>query len=54
MADSNGTGSINLEQLENLHHVLGEPLTNVEAASAFKAMDSNRSGAISFEDFLAW
>jgi len=37
-----------------MHVVLGEPLTDEEGRSAFKAMDSNRSGNISFEDFLAW
>ena len=37
MADSTSRGSIELEELKNLHHVLGEPLTESEAASAFKA-----------------
>lgn len=34
--------------------MLGEPLTADELGSAFKAMDANRSGTVSFEDFLAW
>ncbi|EOD18892.1 inorganic pyrophosphatase [Emiliania huxleyi CCMP1516] len=54
MADSTSRGSIELEELKNLHHVLGEPLTESEAASAFKAMDSTKSGTVNFEDFLAW
>lgn len=54
IADENGVGEINRDQLGELHVVLGEPLTDQELASAFKAMDANRSNTISFEDFLAW
>jgi len=49
-----GSGEIDREQLGQLHIVLGEPLTEEELTSAFKAIDANRSGTISFEDFLAW
>lgn len=54
IADDDGSGEISLEQLKQLHIVLGEPLTDEEAKRAFKAMDSNRSGTVSFDDFLAW
>ena len=54
IADDTGDGFINREQLGQLHIVLGEPLEEAELSSAFKAMDANRSGTISFEDFLAW
>ena len=54
IADDTGAGEIDKEQLGQLHIVLGEPLTEVELNSAFKAMDANRSGSVSFEDFLSW
>ncbi|KAL3926100.1 MAG: hypothetical protein SGPRY_003462, partial [Prymnesium sp.] len=49
-----GSWLITYEQLMQMHVVLGEPLTEEEGRTAFKAMDSNRSGNISFDDFLAW
>ena len=54
IADDTGDGQINEEQLGQLHTVLGEPLTDEERHTAFKAMDSNHSGMVSFDDFLAW
>jgi len=54
IADDTGDGLITFEQLMELHVVLGEPLSEEEGKSAFKAMDNNRTGNISFEDFLAW
>ena len=32
----------------------GEPLSDDELSTAFKAMDINKSGQITFDDFLAW
>ena len=54
LADSTGDGYINATELGQMHTVLGEPLSDAEVASAFKAMDSSRSGAVNFEDFLSW
>lgn len=54
IADDTGDGRINKEQLGQLHTVLGEPLSDSELNSAFKAMDAAREGWITFEDFLAW
>ena len=54
LADSTGDGFIDEEELIAMHQVLGEPLTPSEATSAFKAMDMNESGNISFDDFLSW
>mmetsp|Transcript_12696 Transcript_12696/g.32417 ORF Transcript_12696/g.32417 Transcript_12696/m.32417 type:complete len:463 (-) Transcript_12696:554-1942(-) len=54
IADDSGDGRIDREQLGQLHAVLGEPLTEAELTSAFKAMDVSRQGSIEFEDFLAW
>jgi len=54
LADDTGDGEITEEQLGQLHTVLGEPLTSSELHTAFKAMDNNRSGTVSFDDFLAW
>merc|ERR1719310_1651300 len=54
IADDTGDGRIDREQLGQLHIVLGEPLTDSELTSAFKAMDANRMGTVEFEDFLAW
>ena len=54
LADSTGDGFIDEEELIAMHQVLGEPMTPSEATSAFKAMDMNESGSISFDDFLSW
>lgn len=54
IADDTGDGSITQDQLGQLHHVLGEPLTDNELKMAFKAMDTNKAGYISFDEFLTW
>ena len=54
LADSTGDGFINEVELGQMHQVLGEPLSDAEVHSAFKAMDSNRSNTIDFDDFLSW
>jgi len=54
LADSTGDGFINETELGQMHQVLGEPLSEAEVHSAFKAMDANRSGTIEFDDFLSW
>jgi inorganic pyrophosphatase len=54
LADSTGGGFINEVELGQMHQVLGEPLSDAEVHSAFKAMDSNRSNTIDFDDFLSW
>merc|ERR1719454_2281761 len=54
IADDTGDGFINAAQLRELHTVLGEPLTDEEVNTAWKAMDINNSGTVSFDDFLAW
>ena len=54
IADDTGDGKINQEQLGQLHSVLGEPLNEGELHTAFKAMDTSKSGWVTFEDFLAW
>ena len=47
IADDTGDGEINMEQLGQLHTVLGEPLNESELKLAFKAMDHNKSGTAS-------
>lgn len=47
MADSTGTGYINVNELQALHHHLGEPLTDDEAQDAFRRIDVNHTGDIS-------
>ena len=54
IADTTAAGSIDMDELKTLHHVLGEPLTPDECMSAFRAMDMDRDGRVTFEDFLAW
>jgi inorganic pyrophosphatase len=54
LADSQGAGRIDKQDFGNLHFVLGEPLANEELSMAFKAMDTDKSGSISFDEFLAW
>jgi len=54
LADTTGAGYINVNELQALHQHLGEPLTDDEAQDAFRRIDVNQSGDISFDDFLAW
>jgi hypothetical protein len=54
LADTTGDGFINEVELGQMHQVLGEPLSEQEVHSAFKAMDANRSGSVNFDDFLGW
>ena len=54
IADETGDERITREQLGELHMVLGEPLSESELTTAFKAMDVTRQGSVSFEDFIAW
>ena len=54
LADSTGNGQINEKELQALHQALGEPLADDEAHDAFKRMDVNKSGEITFDDFLSW
>jgi len=54
LADQSGDGFLEMEEISNLHYVLGEPLSEAEAVTAFKAMDRTGAGRISFDDFIAW
>ena len=39
---------------QEMHSVLGEPLTDEECSAVFQQMDADRAGHISFDDFLTW
>jgi inorganic pyrophosphatase len=54
IADDDSSGEISKEQLGQMHVVMGEPLTEEELNTAFKAMDWNKSNTVSFDDFLGW
>ena len=47
IADETGDERITREQLGELHTVLGEPLSESELTTAFKAMDVTRQGSVS-------
>jgi len=54
LADSTGSGKIDKQDFGNLHFVLGQPLDDEELTMAFKSMDRDKTGDISFDEFIAW
>ena len=58
--DSNGDHSLSLAEFIKGAHSLGistrggQPISTDAAASYFKAMDSDRSGTVSFDEFAIW
>jgi hypothetical protein len=52
--DSAQSGVVSLSGIQALHEKLGEPLTDIEAAEAVRALDRDGSGIVTFDKFLLW
>jgi Ca2+-binding EF-hand superfamily protein len=52
--DRNGDGSLDSEEFAALCAELGSPLTPAEVEAALLMLDTDRSGAVSIEEFLRW
>jgi len=54
MYDTDGTGAIDLQELNNMLRDLGAALQEEELQSVMQALDVNGNGRCNFEEFLAW
>lgn len=52
--DRDGSGSIDRRELARLLEALGQALSEEELEIALGAVDANRSGRISWDEFKAW
>ncbi|ETV99183.1 hypothetical protein H310_07977 [Aphanomyces invadans] len=52
--DTDGSGSIELDELRLLLSELGIPISERELIAGFQEMDTDGSGAIDFDEFAAW
>jgi hypothetical protein len=52
--DRDGSGSIDRRELARLLEALGQAISEEELEIALDAVDSNRSGRISWDEFKAW
>lgn len=54
MIDKDGSGAIDVSELEILMLALGRPMSATAIEDGLKRLDSDRSGVIEFEEFAAW
>ena len=54
LIDADGSGSLDMKEVQRLSHRLHMPLTHSELRDAMKQMDADGSGEVDFEEFLAW
>jgi len=52
--DKDGSGQIDLEELQNLCAELGRPLSDGEVEEAMIALDANSSGTVTLDEFRTW
>ena len=52
--DADGSGSLDMQEVQRLSHRLHMPLTHSELRDAMKQMDADGSGEVDFEEFQAW
>ena len=52
--DRDGDGRIDLAEFGELCQALGGAIDDEHKRIGFKAIDSNRNGAIDFDEFVAW
>lgn len=52
--DEDGSGTMEMEEIQRLSHRLHMPLTHTELVEAMRKMDADGSGAVEYEEFKAW
>jgi hypothetical protein len=52
--DTDGNGYLDHQEIGEVAEVLGFPMTEDELAAAFKELDADSNGRISFEEFEQW
>ena len=52
--DADGSGSLDMQEVQRLSHRLHMPLTHSELRDAMQQMDADGSGEVDFEEFKAW
>jgi len=53
-ADTDGDGTISLDELRVFTQAMGEPMAEVDLKAAFESMAKSADGSITFEAFSAW
>eukprot|EP01043_Picozoa_sp_COSAG02_P011430 COSAG02_NODE_420_length_22610_cov_22.488694_13_plen_919_part_00 len=52
--DEDGSGTMEMVEIQRLSHRLHMPLTHTELVEAMRIMDSDGSGTVEYEEFKAW
>ena len=52
--DHDGSGDLDMAEVEQLSRYFGRPLSAKELDEAFEQMDTDRSGTVDFGEFIAW
>ena len=52
--DKNGSGDLDMAEIEQLSRYFGRPLSPKELDEAFEEMDTDRSGTVDFGEFIVW
>ena len=52
--DVDGTGHIDVNELQAMSEAMGRTLTAEESAAALKLLDKKGDGVISYEEFMEW
>eukprot|EP01116_Phalansterium_solitarium_P024654 TRINITY_DN9088_c0_g1_i2.p1 TRINITY_DN9088_c0_g1~~TRINITY_DN9088_c0_g1_i2.p1 ORF type:complete len:304 (-),score=87.92 TRINITY_DN9088_c0_g1_i2:26-937(-) len=52
--DKDGTGTMSLQELQDFCYDLGVHLSDDELVTAMQVLDADRSGSISYEEFMKW
>ncbi len=52
--DTNGNGTIDWNEFQDLLHELDKDLSLLDKAQTFDMVDTNHTGMINFDEFMAW
>ncbi len=52
--DTNGNGTIDWKEFQDLLHELDKDLSLLDKAETFDKVDTNHTGMINFDEFMAW
>ena len=52
--DADGSGDLDIVEIERLTRYFGKPLSPTEMDAAFAEMDTDNSGTVDFGEFMEW